>query len=65
MKIDQHISYGDWLPSVEKVTEIIDLTQVRKLAGVLNLDETSLVNGSHLHQCGTGFFFYTERKLII
>ncbi len=57
MKIDQHISYGDWLPSVEKVTEIIDLTQVRKLAGVLNLDETSLVNGSHLPPMWHWLFF--------
>jgi len=57
MKTDPHISYGDWFPSVEKVTETIDLTQVRKLAGVLDLDETSLKNGSHLPPMWHWLFF--------
>ena len=37
MKKNAKISYGDWTPYVESSTEQIDLTQVRKLAGVLNI----------------------------
>ncbi|MBI37854.1 MAG: acyl-CoA dehydrogenase [Alphaproteobacteria bacterium] len=41
MKKNTKISYGDWTPHLESSTEQIDLTQVRKLAGVLNIDETA------------------------
>ena len=48
MDLNPDISYGDWCPSVETVTETIDLTQVRKLASVLDLDEAAFE--------GTGVF---------
>lgn len=51
------ISYGDWRPSVETVTETIDLTQVRKLASVLDLDEAAFDEGTALPPMWHWLFF--------
>lgn len=57
MELNPDISYGDWTPSVETVTETIDLTQVRKLAGVLDLDEAAFVDGTALPPMWHWLFF--------
>ena len=41
MEVNPDISYGDWTPTVETVSENIDLTQVHKFANVLDIDEAS------------------------
>ena len=57
MEINTDISYGDWTPSVETVTETIDLTQVQKFAGVLDLDETVFEDGAALPPMWHWLFF--------
>jgi len=46
--INPDISYGDWTPTVESVTETLDLTQARKFANVLDIDENLFEDGSEL-----------------
>ena len=57
MERNPAISYGDWTPSVETVTETIDLTQVRKLASVLDLDEAAFIEGTPLPPMWHWLFF--------
>ncbi|NKB50245.1 MAG: acyl-CoA dehydrogenase [Alphaproteobacteria bacterium] len=57
MEINPDISYGDWTPSLETVTENIDLTQVRKLASVLDLDEADFDDGAALPPMWHWLFF--------
>lgn len=57
MDVNPDISYGDWTPSVETETENIDLTQVRKMAGVLDLDEAEFNAGTPLPPMWHWLFF--------
>ena len=57
MEINPDISYGDWTPTVETVTETIDLTQVRKFASVLDLDESQFDDGAALPAMWHWLFF--------
>jgi 3-methylfumaryl-CoA hydratase len=57
MDVNPDIHYGDWTPSVETETENIDLTQVRKLAGVLDLDEAEFNEGTPLPPMWHWLFF--------
>ncbi len=42
------ISYGDWTPQVETITERIDATQARKLAATLDRPEDGIEDGAAL-----------------
>lgn len=57
MEINPEISYGDWTPTVETVSETIDLTQVRKFANVLDIDETTFEDGGELPSMWHWLFF--------
>jgi 3-methylfumaryl-CoA hydratase len=57
MEATPDISYGDWTPTVETVTETIDLTQVRKFASVLDLDEAEFDDGAALPAMWHWLFF--------
>ena len=57
MEINPDISYGGWTPTVESVTEAIDLTQVRKFATVLDLDEGAFEDGAMLPSMWHWLFF--------
>ena len=57
MEINPDISYGDWTPTVETVTETIDLTQVRKFASVLDLEEGRFDDGAALPAMWHWLFF--------
>ena len=57
INVNPDISYGDWTPAVETVTEIVDLTQVQKFAGVLDLDETAFEDGADLPPMWHWLFF--------
>jgi len=57
MDVNTEISYGDWTPTVETVTETLDLTQVRKFANVLDLDETAFEDGTALPPMWHWLFF--------
>lgn len=57
MDVNPDIRYGDWTPSVETVTEAIDLSQVRKFAGVLDLDEREFEEGTALPPMWHWLFF--------
>ena len=57
MDVNPDISYGDWTPTVETVTETIDLTQVRKFASVLDLDEAEFDDGAALPAMWHWLFF--------
>ncbi len=57
MDAETDIRYGDWTPVVETATETIDLTQVRKFANVLDLDETAFDEGAPLPPMWHWLFF--------
>ena len=57
MDANPEIRYGDWTPVVETVTENIDLTQVRKFASVLDLDEAEFGDGAPLPPMWHWLFF--------
>ena len=57
MDANPDISYGDWTPTVETATETIDLTQVRKFANVLDIDEATFEDGSELPPMWHWLFF--------
>ena len=57
MDVNPDIRYGDWRPVVETATETVDLTQVRKFANVLDLDEAAFQNGSELPPMWHWLFF--------
>lgn len=57
MDVNPDISYGEWKPSVETETENIDLTQVRKMAGVLDIDEAEFNEGTPLPPMWHWLFF--------
>ena len=57
MEVNPDISYGGWTPTVETVTEAIDLTQVRKFANVLDLDEGAFEDGAMLPSMWHWLFF--------
>ncbi len=57
MEVNPDISYGDWTPIVETATETVDLTQVRKFANVLDIDETTFEDGGELPSMWHWLFF--------
>lgn len=57
MDANPEIRYGDWTPIVETATETIDLTQVRKFANVLDIDEATFEDGSELPPMWHWLFF--------
>lgn len=57
MDVNPDIRYGDWTPIVETATENIDLTQVRKFANVLDIDEATFEDGSALPSMWHWLFF--------